>query len=59
MNIASIASSAVAANQAQTAQAVETALIKQQVAAEQAIGRMLEHALTDTASSDTALDITV
>ena len=45
MNIAAIASSAVAANQAQTAQTMETAMIKQQVAAERAVGRMLEQAV--------------
>lgn len=61
MNVANIASFAVAANQAQTAQTVTTAMIKQQNAAEQAIGRMLDQAVTR--SADTAarggVDITV
>lgn len=51
MNIAGIASSAVAAQSARTAQAMTTAMIKQQNNAEQAIGRMLEQVITQTAET--------
>lgn len=58
MSIADIASSAVAAHNAQTAQAMTTAMIKQQINAEQAVGRMLEQAITQTATTG-GVDITV
>ncbi len=59
MNVATIASSAVAAQQAQTNQAMTSAMIKQQNIAEHAIGRMLEQAITQTAQPSAGVDITV
>lgn len=61
MNIADIASSAVAAQNARTAQAMTTAMIKQQNSAEQAIGRMLEQAISQAANTAAAggVDIVV
>lgn len=60
MNVANIASAAIAANHAQTAQTVTHAMIKQQNSAEQAIGRMLEQAITQTkGASAGGVDLTV
>jgi hypothetical protein len=59
MNVASLATSAVAAHQAQTTQAMANAMIKQQTNMEQAIGRMLEQAVVQTASTSAGVDIIV
>ncbi len=61
MNIADIAMSAVAANQAQTMLATTNAMIKQQHTAEQAVARMLDQAVSQPARPATAggVDITV
>ena len=61
MSIAGIATSAVAANQAQTAQSMTTAMIKQQHASEEAMVRMLDQAVEKSSNTVEAgrVDITV
>ena len=59
MNVASLATSAVAAHQAQTTQAMANAMIKQQTTMQQAIGRMLEQAIAQTSSISAGVDIIV
>jgi purine-nucleoside phosphorylase len=57
MSISGIASAAVAANHAQTSQAINIAVQKQQHAAEQSMVQMLEQAVTP--ASKTGVDIKV
>jgi hypothetical protein len=52
MSVSSIASAAVAANHAQTAQALNNIVLKQQHAAEQSIVQMLEQAITPAAGAN-------
>ena len=59
MSVASIASAAVAANHAQTAQALNNIVLKQQHAAEQSIVQMLEQAITPAAGADTAKGVDI
>ncbi len=61
MSISAIATSAVAANQAQTAQTMTNAMIKQQHAAEEAIVGVLDQAIDKSSNTDAAgrVDIVV
>jgi hypothetical protein len=52
MSVTSIAATAVAANHAQTAQAMNTIALKQKHAAEQSIVQMLEQAVPPVANAD-------
>lgn len=58
MKVAVIAAAAIAAKHAQTAQTIANDMIKQQNAADQAVGRMLEQRITETAEAG-SVDITV
>ena len=59
MSISGIAFSAVAANHAQTTQAMTNAVIRQQHAAEEAIVQVLSQAVAQAASTSGGVDITV